>query len=142
MPFAENQIRNLAVAVIRKGNKILVTEGVDYSKKETFFRLPGGGIEFGETAAETLQREFWEEFGAEIEIDRQMDVVENIFCYENKKGHEIVFIFEARLKNIDLYKNDELPIVEDGAQNAKALWKEITADTIIYPEAVREILKI
>ena len=32
------------------------------------YRPPGGGVEFGETAAEAVQREFTEELGFAIEI--------------------------------------------------------------------------
>ena len=53
-------------------------------KNQEFFRLPGGGIEFGETAEQTLQREFAEEFGVEIKVGRRLGVAENIFVTEGK----------------------------------------------------------
>ena len=55
MPFTEKYIRPLAVAVIRYQGKILAVRGVDHVKNEVFFRLPGGGIEFGETAEAALK---------------------------------------------------------------------------------------
>ena len=74
MPFTEKYIRPLAVAVIRYQGKILAVRGVDHVKNEVFFRLPGGGIEFGETAEAALKREFAEEFGVEVKIGRRLDV--------------------------------------------------------------------
>ncbi len=34
-----------------------------------------------------------------------------------------------------------MPIVEDVAPNVKALWKEITAATVIYPKVAKEMIK-
>lgn len=95
MPFTEKYIRPLAVAVVRYQGKILAVRGVDHVKNEVFFRLPGGGIEFGETAEAALKREFAEEFGVEVKIGRRLDVTENVFSYEGRAGHEIVFCFRG-----------------------------------------------
>ena len=86
----KESIRPLVVAVIKKEDKILVMPGYDKVKNEHFYRLPGGGIEFGETSEDALKREFREEIGAEIKIIKQIGISENIFTYEGKKGHEIV----------------------------------------------------
>ncbi|MGE5426110.1 MAG: NUDIX hydrolase [Bacillota bacterium] len=85
-------IRGLSLGIIRKGNKILVSPGYDKSKGESFYRPLGGGIEFGETSEEALKREFMEEISAELKDCRLITVVENIFTYEERKGHEICFI--------------------------------------------------
>ena len=54
----QKSIRPLSVAVIRKGRSFLAIPGYDTKKKKHFYRLPGGGIEFGERADEALKREF------------------------------------------------------------------------------------
>ncbi|HEU6445665.1 MAG TPA: hypothetical protein VFL61_11465 [Gaiellaceae bacterium] len=57
----EGLIRSLALAVIRRGDGILVEQGRDETKGETFFRLLGDGIEFGEPGADRslLHRLAW-----------------------------------------------------------------------------------
>jgi len=45
-----NQIRPLAIYLFRDGDRILVGEGNDPVKRETFYRPLGGGIEFGPDA--------------------------------------------------------------------------------------------
>lgn len=139
MPFAANRIRPLAVAVVRYEGKVLAVRGVDRVKNQEFFRLPGGGIEFGETAEQTLQREFAEEFGVEIKVGRRLGVAENIFCYEGKNGHEIVFVFEAFLADEKLYSPAGLPFVEPGMEDPVARWVAMTPETRLYPEAVRQL---
>ena len=43
-------IRPIALAVPRRGDDLLVFEGHDPTKGQTFYRPLGGGIDFGETA--------------------------------------------------------------------------------------------
>jgi ADP-ribose pyrophosphatase YjhB (NUDIX family) len=71
-------IRVKAMAVIRRGDAILASHGVDPTKGETFHRPLGGGVEFGETGEEALRREFREELAAELDGVRRRDVVENM----------------------------------------------------------------
>lgn len=72
------EIRPIVLGIARRGNKILVSEGYDKSKNQTFYRCLGGGIEFLETSQEALKREFKEEIDIDIEID---DFLRNIRKY-------------------------------------------------------------
>ncbi|MCA9941424.1 MAG: NUDIX domain-containing protein, partial [Anaerolineales bacterium] len=58
-------IRPLVICLFRHKNHILVMEGYDPVKQQTFYRPLGGGIEFGEHSAIALRRELREELGAE-----------------------------------------------------------------------------
>lgn len=60
---------------------------------ETFWTLPGGRGELGETAEETIKREMLEELETDVDVDRLLWVVENFFEYEGVHYHELALYF-------------------------------------------------
>ena len=64
---------------------------------DSFWSLPGGRVEFGEAAEETLRREMREELDVEIEVVRLLWLVENFFVYDEKNYHELSPYFLMRL---------------------------------------------
>ena len=115
-------IRLLAVAVFRAGDRILVARGTDPVTGAPFYRPLGGGVEFGERAVAALAREIREELGAEIAEPQLLGVLENLFEYAGRPRHEVVFVFDARLRDPALYARDELAVVEPGAGWDPARW--------------------
>lgn len=64
---------------------------------ETFWTLPGGRIEQGETSAETMLREMREELLVDVEIEPLAIVVESFFADIGQQFHEIGFYHTMRL---------------------------------------------
>lgn len=128
----QNTIRPLAVAIIRKGNKVLANKGYDEKKKQYFYRLPGGGINFFETAENTLIREFKEENNLDVKVGKKLGVVENLFEFNGKKGHEIIIVFEASLSDDDM-KKDKFQMVEPQFEGHFTEFVEICPENRIYP---------
>jgi ADP-ribose pyrophosphatase YjhB (NUDIX family) len=124
MALHEGRIRGLSVALIRQGNEVLVSPGHDDIKGTDFYRLLGGGIEFGETSLDAVRREIHEELNAELENIKLLEVVENIFTYNGKSGHEIAFIYAAEFVNKSLYQQESFKII-DGGEEFEAIWVEI-----------------
>lgn len=126
------KIRPLALAKIQnEKGQFLLLRALDKVKNEIFYRPLGGGIEFQETGREAVEREFLEELGLKIIVGDQVNIFENIFTYEGYKGHEIVFLFEARFMDQSVYNKNELDIVESEKIIGKAVWrslKEIEAE--------------
>lgn len=131
------EIRPVVLGLVIKNNKLLVGEGFDKVKKLTFYRCLGGGIDFLEKSSDALKREFKEEIGAYIVIKNFLGISENIFTYNGKNAHELVFFYLIDILDCD-YK-EEYHII-DGDSNYKAKWVDIdefkNGDKILYPEDV------
>ena len=140
----QKQIRPLALGVFLRDDRLLVFEGHDPVKGQTFYRPLGGGIEFGETGAQAMAREIREEIGAEVTNVRYLGLCENIFTHLGEMGHEIVLLYEAELVDPSLYERDDLQAVEPGGVVFKVMWKPLAdfADgcTPLYPDGLFALL--
>jgi ADP-ribose pyrophosphatase YjhB (NUDIX family) len=96
----DGSIKAKAFAVILSadGSRHAVWRGTDATKTpKDFHRLLGGHIEFGEHAVDTVVREISEELGATLVDATLLGVLENVFSFEGRAGHEIVFVYGGRL---------------------------------------------
>jgi mutator protein MutT len=85
--------RVVVAAIIRNGNKLLLTKEVLESGRERWI-FPGGGVNFGESLEEALKREIKEELGMEIKVEKLLGFKEAIFPKVNY--HTIIFFFLAK----------------------------------------------
>ena len=116
------KIRVITIALIRKDDEILVFEGYDHVKGETFYRPLGGGIDFGEPSSDALRREFREEINAELSDLRYLATLENIFTVYDQPGHEFIVIYAAEFADPALYEKEIIVGFEDNGDRFKALW--------------------
>jgi len=141
------QIRPLAICVFRNRDRILVAEGYDPIKGETFYRPLGGGIEFGELSQETIRRELMEEIGVELMQDtlKYLGAVENIFTFNGSPGHEIVLIYDGALEDSGLYDQAVILGKEANGEEIRAMWKNLdqfgAGKSILYPVGLVEMLE-
>ena len=142
--MSASRVRPKAVCVIRRGDSILVGSGVDTVKGETFFGPLGGEIEFGERAADAVVREMQEELGVALRNLELRGVLENVFTYEGRPGHEIVFVFEADLADRTLYDRDEIDGLESHGMHFSAKWTPLShfapGARPLYPEGLYQML--
>jgi ADP-ribose pyrophosphatase YjhB (NUDIX family) len=61
--------------------------------------LPGGHLEFGETLASCLSREFFEESGLNVEAEKLVYVHENFYTLRGVTTHELGFYFIVDLNS-------------------------------------------
>lgn len=135
------EIRPIVLGLVKKDNKLLVGEGYDKIKNQTFYRCLGGGIEFGEKSNEALEREFQEEIQADIIVKDFLGVAENIFTYNGKKGHELVLFYDAEMKDSD-YKEEYH--IADEEDSGLVKWIDVdefkNQQKIIYPVEILDYL--
>jgi len=141
----KNRIRPLAICVFLNNNRILVAEGYDPIKQQTFYRPLGGGIEFGEASADTVRRELKEELNVEVGELRYLGTLENIFVFNGIPGHEIVQVYDGALVNSGLYEQAVIVGIEaDINESFNALWKSLDefgeGKSILYPTGLLELL--
>ena len=133
------EIRPIVLGLAIRNNKLLVSDCFDKTKNEHFYRCLGGGIEFLEKSSDALKREFLEEINVNVEVKDFLGVAENIFTFEGKNGHEIVFFYNVAISDKD-YK-DEYIVSDDGG---KATWININdfknGNKILYPVEVLKYL--
>ena len=139
--MSEKNIRSVALLLAVKNDKILVIAANDYVKNEDFYRLIGGGIEFGETGAEALKREVKEEIKAEIKNIKYLGLIENIFNFEGKKMHELALVYRADFKDKNIYQKKEIKIL-DSRHPQKAYWldKKTILKVKFYPEGLNKFI--
>lgn len=135
------EIRPIVLGICRRNNKLLVGEGFDNIKNETFYRALGGGIEFLEKSDEALKREFLEEINANIIVKDFLGISENIFEYKGKKAHELTLFYSIDILDDD-YKEEYY--IKDGESRYKAKWIDVdefkNKNKILYPDEVIKYL--
>lgn len=135
------RIRPISICLIEKKDHLLVQEFWDEERNRHYYRPPGGGIEFGETALAAVHREIMEELRVEICEANQIHVLENFFPFNGELKHEVVFVFEAKFKEEVNYRKKRFHIVEPGFQDTYAIWKpiqELLSEKVkLYPKSLK-----
>jgi len=127
LPGALFQMR--AVAIIRRDGHILLHR----ASHEQFWSLPGGRVEFGETASEALVREMLEELGCASRPGPLRFLVENLFVYEATAVHEVGWYFEVELIDDFAFITDDVCYrTLDGSSELEFRW--VRNDAAAYLE--------
>lgn len=87
--------REGCAGIVRRGEEILLGKR-DKEPGRGLWVLPGGGVGFGETFAETLQRELLEEAGIEVDVEGVFNVCELI---NPPTEHRVIVYLNARYRS-------------------------------------------
>ncbi|WP_299757307.1 NUDIX domain-containing protein [uncultured Pontibacter sp.] len=120
------KLRVRACGICIKENKLLLMRHSNTIGNNAFWAPPGGGLQYGETIHDCLRREFEEETGLQVEVNRFLFV--NEFLQEPL--HAVEFFFEVNPVGGEMTTGSD-PEAEDGNQLIEHLqWlsvKEIQA---------------
>lgn len=136
----------LALCIFRRGEFIFVAEGIDALREQRFYRPIGGGVEFGERAADALAREVMEEIKAPVQDLRYIGMLENIFEYEGQPGHEICILFDGAF--VESFRNaDDYTVqgIDDDEVLYTARWMKISdfaapESPPLYPDGLLKMI--
>ena len=131
------EIRPIVLGIAIKDNKLLVSEGFDKVKNQTFYRCLGGGIEFLEKSSDAIKREFKEEIDVDIIVNDFLGISENIFTYQGKKAHELTLFYSIEIS--DENYQEEYKVIDDHGETI-AKWIDLdefkNKNKILYPEGI------
>jgi len=116
-----------ALALVRRpaDGALLVSRDVDPATDEPYERPLGGSVEVGEYALDAVVRELREELDAELTDVALVSVIENIFTFAGHPNHEIVFVFSAELRPVELYERDGLVVMAQPGEQVR--WRPLDA---------------
>lgn len=116
-----NKLRIRVCGICFKDNTILLVRHSGLGKKGVLWAPPGGGINFGETAEQTLVREFKEETGLEVEVKRFLFVHE----FLSIPLHAIELFFEVAIRSGTIVPGKDPELAEE---------KQIIEDVCFFSE--------
>ncbi|MBQ6498153.1 MAG: NUDIX domain-containing protein [Bacilli bacterium] len=112
---------------------------VEVNPEIDFVTLPGGRIKTMESAKEGLQREIYEELKYTVKDEEctLRGIIENFFEYENKKYHEIYFLYKIKIDKNHILYNDSLVNQDSTNHYYKWVKKNNLTEENLLPEIVR-----
>jgi ADP-ribose pyrophosphatase YjhB (NUDIX family) len=108
------QIRLIACAVIRAGDRILVWDDLNPDTGEVVAVPLAGGVEFGETGEAAIRRELLEEIGAAAGAVRYLGTLEDIFEWNGQARHEVHLVYDVALADGRVAQLEEIEVSDDG----------------------------
>jgi ADP-ribose pyrophosphatase YjhB (NUDIX family) len=116
------EIRPVALGAVRRDDQLLVEEALD-PESGVFYRLLGGGVEFGEHSHDAVAREFDEELGVEFQVEKSVGTFERVFEFDGETGHEIWRVYAGELVEDWPYQEDAFEFYEpDLDERCTARW--------------------
>lgn len=133
---SNNNPRIRVAGVFIENKKILLIEHKKKDKK--YWLIPGGGVEWGESTAEALIREYKEETNLDIVIEKFLFLSETIA--PNKEKHVINLYF--MVKRNENFKSEIKLGNEENLSDLKFLSEEEIENIKLYPNIKDKIIKL
>lgn len=132
----DREIEVIVRGALLQSGRVLLCRSV----KHRYYSLPGGHVEFGESAARAVIREFHEETGLDVRVVRCVLVNEGSFIQGSTPHHEINLVFHVEPSGGALAMEDGgLPPVPSREKRIAFQWIELAAivDLDVRPEPIK-----
>jgi 8-oxo-dGTP diphosphatase len=107
-PADEKPTIRVAGLLVHEGSILMVEQG---RGTDRYWLLPGGGVQFGETLSDALRREFQEELGMRVGVQRLVAIVESISPDPDYAKHVVHLVFEISAPMEDLPEPQESKVL-------------------------------
>ena len=110
-----NQLRIRPCGIVTEQNSVLLIKHAALNEEGVFWSPPGGGLQFGESIVDCLQREFLEETNLQISVGNLLGVYE----YRQLPLHAVELFFHCHIVDgsmalgTDPELEKELQIIQD-----------------------------
>jgi len=126
------RIRVAGILLNRKNELLLVNHR---KKGKSYWLLPGGGVEYGETMEQALKREFKEELSLRIKKVENLVFIHDT-VYPGKKRHILNIYYRVKVENIrKLSPNPDRVLKASGFVTIKNFKK-----FLFYPDIKNDII--
>ena len=134
--FGSFNTRDIGLCI--KDEKILLGK----MKNDVHWTLIGGKPEFGESSDLAVLREYKEETGASVQIDRLLTITENFFNVEGKDWHQYIFMYLLKDENNNLDIFEGTKKILDCEQGIMQWFsKNELEDLVIKPNCIIDVIK-
>lgn len=139
LDIEEYKLNIRAGAAIIHNNKVLTHRDIN----KEHYCIPGGRIEIGENSEETIKREIEEELGKNIEIIRYIATIENFFEMNEKKYHELYFLYQVEFVDEEDKKIEYKMHNKEGKEYLQYEWIDLNRidKCNLLPVCLKDILK-
>lgn len=132
----------IARVVIVQNDCILVNQGKSKKTGETYFALPGGHVDPGESCVEAARRELQEELETEIQVGDLLFAAEQIYAGRSKNDgnrHELTLLFTATLTKAPHEANGKI-LSPEPSKNFQWLPLSQLPDANLLPPSLKRFL--
>ncbi len=118
--------------LLNEKNELLLVKHQKNNKE--YWLLPGGGVEFGETLEQALEREFMEELGIKVKIERMVMLHDSI--HPEGERHILNVYFKLKIKKIKKLT----PISDNVLKDAAFFDMKSFSKLLFYPPIKNDII--
>lgn len=127
---------NFRVAILIENNERVLLE-----KNKDFWNMIGGRVHFGNDTLESAKREIQEELGINVDNLKLINVSENFFNWLDKKQHELLFVYSAKLDDsYEITKQEEIKCLDSNEIFFKWHKKEDVSNLICKPQIIYDLV--
>ena len=122
--------------ILIEDDRILLIEHTKNNKK--YWLVPGGGVDWGESAAEALIREFKEETSLDIEVEKFLFISETIAPDKQKHVINLYFKIKKAEDSSNIMKLGEEEILTD----LRFIPEDEIKNIKLYPNIKEKLIKL